>query len=68
MRLIVALLHNWDWLPLPERRPLWDSLLIVLSIGGFLASCTGIVIGWHRLKRKQGKPERKNIRVSKFRD
>lgn len=54
-RWFFALLHSWDWLPLLERRPLWDALLILLSIGGFLVSYTGIVIGWHRLKRKQGK-------------
>jgi len=53
-RWLFALLHSWDWLPLLERRPLWDVLLILLSIGGFLVSYTGIVIGWHRLKRKQG--------------
>ncbi|MFA7317411.1 MAG: PepSY domain-containing protein [Sulfuricella sp.] len=59
-RWLFTLLHNWDWMPLLDRRPLWDVLLIVLSLGGFLVSCTGIVIGWHRLKRKQGKPDRKN--------
>ena len=52
-RWLFALLHSWDWLPLLERRPLWDVLLILLSIGGFLISCTGIVIGWRRLWRKQ---------------
>lgn len=57
-RWLFALLHNWDWLPLLERRPLWDVVLILLSIGGFLVSCTGIVIGWHRLKRKQGRQDR----------
>ncbi len=55
-RWLFAFPHSWDWLPLLERRPLWDALLIMLSIGGLLASGTGIVIGWHRLKRKQGKP------------
>lgn len=54
-RWLFALLHSWDWLPLLERRPFWDTLLILLSIGGFLVSYTGIVIGWHRLKRKQDK-------------
>lgn len=52
-RWLFALLHSWDWLPLLERRPLWDAFLILTSIGGFLISCTGIVIGWHRLRRKR---------------
>jgi uncharacterized iron-regulated membrane protein len=52
-RWLFALLHSWDWLPLLERRPLWDVLLILSSIGGGLISCTGIVIGWHRLWRKR---------------
>lgn len=50
-RWLFALLHSWDWAPLLERRPLWDALLILLSLGGFLVSCTGIVIGWRRLGR-----------------
>lgn len=54
-RWLFALLHSWDWLPLLEQRPFWDVLLILFSIGGFMVSCTGIVIGWHRLKRKQWK-------------
>jgi len=52
-RWLFALLHSWDWLPLLERRPLWDVLLILASSGGFLISCTGIVIGWRRLRRQQ---------------
>src|SRR5690606_36915032 len=51
-RWLFALLHSWDWLPLLERRPLWDLLLIVLSAGGTLLSVTGIVIGWRRLGLK----------------
>ncbi|MFC0250617.1 PepSY domain-containing protein [Massilia consociata] len=53
-RWLFAMLHSWDWLPLLERRPLWDLLLIVLSIGGTVMSVTGIVIGWRRLGRKLG--------------
>lgn len=63
-RWLFALLHSWDWLPLLERRPFWDVLLILLSIGGFLVSYTGVVIGWQRLKRKQGKSGRKSSSVS----
>jgi len=58
-RWLFALLHSWDWPPLLKQRPLWDVLLILLSIGGFLVSYTGIVIAWRRLKRKQGKRDRK---------
>ena len=53
-RWLFAMLHSWDWLPLLERRPLWDVVLIVLSLGGLLLSSTGIVIGWRRLGRKLG--------------
>lgn len=51
-RWLFAMLHSWDWLPLLERRPLWDLVLIVLSLGGTLLSMTGVVIGWRRLGRK----------------
>ena len=46
-----AMLHSWDWLPLLERRPLWDALLIALSLGGLLLSGTGAIIGWRRLRQ-----------------
>jgi hypothetical protein len=51
-RWLFAMLHSWDWLPLLERRPLWDVVLVVLSLGGALLSLTGVVIGWRRLGRK----------------
>lgn len=51
-RWLFAMLHSWDWLPLLERRPLWDVLLILLSIGGAVMSITGVVIGWRRLGKK----------------
>jgi hypothetical protein len=51
-RWLFAMLHSWDWLPLLERRPLWDLVLIVLSLGGTLLSMTGVVIGWRRLGKK----------------
>ena len=53
-RWLFALLHSWDWLPLLDQRPLWDVLMIVLSLGGTAMSLTGIVIGWRRLGRKRG--------------
>jgi len=53
-RWLFSLLHSWDWLPLVERRPLWDGVLILFSLGGVVMSLTGIVIGWRRLGRKLG--------------
>ena len=57
-RWLFAMLHSWDWLPLLERRPLWDLVLIVLSLGGVLLSVTGVVIGWRRLGKKLAAPRR----------
>jgi hypothetical protein len=51
-RWLFAFLHSWDWLPLLNSRPLWDSLMIVFSAGGLMISASGIIIGWRRLKRK----------------
>lgn len=48
-RWLFALLHSWDWAPLLASRPLWDALLIVLSLGGLVLSLTGVVVGWRRL-------------------
>lgn len=50
-RWLFAMLHSWDWLPLLQRRPLWDFVLIASSIGGAALSVTGVVIGWRRLGR-----------------
>jgi hypothetical protein len=52
-RWLFAFLHSWDWLPLLEHRPLWDIWMVLLSIGGFIISVTGTVLGWRRLKRKR---------------
>jgi hypothetical protein len=51
-RWLFAMLHSWDWAPLLARRPLWDALLIALSLGGAVMSATGVVIGWRRLGGK----------------
>ena len=51
-RWLFALLHSWDWQPLLARRPLWDLLLIVGSLGGFAVSVSGVVLGWRRLCRR----------------
>ena len=51
-RWLFAMLHSWDWLPLLALRPLWDIVMIVLSLGGVAMSLTGIVIGWRRVTLK----------------
>ena len=51
-RWLFAFLHSWDWTGLLARRPLWDALLIFLSLGGAALSLTGVVIGWRRLGKK----------------
>lgn len=55
-RWLFGMLHSWDWLPLLERRPLWDMLLVMLSLGGAVMSLTGVVIGWRRLGIKLRAP------------
>ena len=44
-------LHNLDFRFLYYRRPLWDIVVIVLSLGGILLSATSITQAWHRLRR-----------------
>ncbi|HPV23848.1 MAG TPA: PepSY domain-containing protein, partial [Casimicrobium sp.] len=51
-RWLFAFLHSFDWLPLLNNRPVWDFWMILISIGGFVTSVTGIVIGWRRLRQK----------------
>ncbi|ASI68238.1 peptidase [Diaphorobacter nitroreducens] len=53
-RWLFGLLHSWDWLPLLQRRPLWDVLLVALSVGGTVISLSGVVLGWRRVRRKLG--------------
>ncbi|MFZ1711573.1 MAG: hypothetical protein WAT53_00720, partial [Nitrosomonas sp.] len=60
-RWLFAMLHSWDWLPLLERRPLWDTILISLSLCGTALSISGVVIGWRRLGRKL-----RSMRVRRF--
>ncbi|HIF73615.1 MAG TPA: PepSY domain-containing protein [Porticoccaceae bacterium] len=42
-------LHSLDFQFLIRNRPLWDVIVILLSIIGFGFSLTSIVIGWRRL-------------------
>ena len=43
--------HSWDFPFLYYRRPLWDIVVIVLSIGGLMSAVTTLVPGWRRLLR-----------------
>ena len=45
-------LHDFDLRILLRNRPLWDIVVIALSIGGLIISVSGIVVGWRRLGRK----------------
>jgi hypothetical protein len=44
-------LHSWDFPFLYYRRPLWDIVVIVLSIGGLVSSVTTVVPAYRRLRR-----------------
>jgi len=42
-------LHSLDFQVLLRNRPVWDLLVIFLSLLGFVFSLTAIVVGWRRL-------------------
>jgi len=44
-------LHSLDFPILHTRRPLWDIVVIALSLGGLVVSATTLVPAGHRLKR-----------------
>ncbi|MBY0373653.1 MAG: PepSY domain-containing protein, partial [Bryobacteraceae bacterium] len=44
-------LHSLDFPFLYLKRPWWDIMVIVLSIGGIVLSWTGVWIGWQRLRQ-----------------
>jgi hypothetical protein len=43
--------HSLDFPFLYYRRPLWDVVVIVLSLGGLALSATTLTASWRRLKR-----------------
>lgn len=45
-------LHSFDFPFLYHRRPLWDIVVIVLSLGGMLLSTTTMTAAWRRVKRR----------------
>jgi hypothetical protein len=47
-------LHSFDFPFLYARRPLWDVVMIVLSVGGMVLSATTLLPGWRRLRRHSG--------------
>jgi len=53
-RVWFALLHSWDFPKFIDMRPLWDGVMIFLSVGGFALCVTSVVIGWRRLRLKAG--------------
>jgi len=65
-RVLFALLHSWDWLPLLQNRPLWDVLMVGFSLGGLIISVTGVVLGWRRLRRKAGARASQRARASRW--
>ena len=44
-------LHSLDFSFIFYKRPLWDIVMIVLMLGGLLASSTGLVLTWKWLRR-----------------
>lgn len=45
-------LHSLDFPGLWQRRPLWDIVVILASLGGVYLSWSGVQIGWDRLRAK----------------
>jgi uncharacterized protein (DUF2062 family) len=43
-------LHSLDFPGFHSMRPLWDAVLIALSLGGMLLSATGITIAWRWIR------------------
>lgn len=44
-------LHSLDFQFLLTNRPLWDLVVLTLSVAGVVFSCTSIIIAWRRIKR-----------------
>jgi hypothetical protein len=59
-------LHSLDFPFLYYRRPLWDVVVIVLSLGGLVLSATTVTAAVHRLRR-QARERAKSFVVQAFR-
>jgi hypothetical protein len=44
-------LHSLDFPFLYDRRPLWDIVMIALSVGGLASAATSLLPAWRRLRR-----------------
>ena len=44
-------LHSLDFPFLYAKRPLWDIVVILLSVGGIVLSVTTVSQSWRRLRR-----------------
>jgi hypothetical protein len=44
-------LHSLDFPFLYHRRPLWDVVVILLSLGGIASVATSLTPAWRRLRR-----------------
>jgi hypothetical protein len=44
-------LHSLDFPPLYRRRPLWDIVVIVMSLGGLASVVTAATPAWRRVRR-----------------
>jgi hypothetical protein len=51
-------LHSLDFPFLYSRRPLWDVVVIALSLGGLALSATTLLPGWRRLGARMRLPRR----------
>jgi hypothetical protein len=49
-------LHSLDFPGFYAARPLWDVVMIVLSVGGLVLSATTLLPGWRRLARVLARP------------
>jgi hypothetical protein len=49
-------LHDLDFQALYQRRPLWDLVVILLSLGGLALSVTGVVAAWRWVAQQAGLP------------
>ena len=48
--------HSLDFPWLYHRRPLWDVVVIVLSLGGLFVSVSSAPAAWRRLQRASSRP------------
>ena len=51
-------LHSLDFPFLYNQRPLWDIVVVVLSLGGIAVSLTSLAQAWRRLRRHARRPFR----------